>query len=216
MSTIARENLYHCKDVLLTEFCDDVHGYYKDFAVIRLDRPVENRQPPAIRRAGQVEAGERLFMMGHPNGIPLKISTQGVVKESYLTGELWEGQEVELDRADGFFFDLEMFGGNSGGPVFNAATGVVEGIAHAYSGQDWVLDPEHDNTCTTLGVCGVNIECPVWAGAYPVTEYAEFIDKAVAGASKEELEAIPRDFSCPPPSEAPDAGPDAEVDASTE
>ncbi|HOR28111.1 MAG TPA: trypsin-like peptidase domain-containing protein [Candidatus Sumerlaeota bacterium] len=89
-----------------------------DYAVIRLDRPVTapGALPLPIRRSGTVPIGTRVGAIGHPAGLPLKLAfgAQTEVKRNSHTGY--------------FEANLDTYGGNSGSPVFNADTGVVEGI----------------------------------------------------------------------------------------
>jgi V8-like Glu-specific endopeptidase len=85
-----------------------------DFAVIRLDRPAYRHLPLKVNRGGLLATGTPLVVIGHPSGIPAKIA---------------EGARV-MDTGDDFKFvaNLDTFGGNSGSPVFNAKTGLIEGV----------------------------------------------------------------------------------------
>ena len=84
-----------------------------DFALIQLDRKVTDRRVLEIRKKGKISKGEPLVVIGHPTGIPTKIA---------------DGANVR--SLDGTYFtaNLDTYGGNSGSAVFNANTGVVEGI----------------------------------------------------------------------------------------
>lgn len=86
-----------------------------DWALLRLDRPVINgRQPVKLRTRGHVEPGTRLYMIGHPCGLPMKFADDALV----------------TDVSSQIFFraNLDAFGGNSGSPVFDAESDAVEGI----------------------------------------------------------------------------------------
>lgn len=83
-----------------------------DFAVIQLDRKA-NRRPLAFRRSGNIVVGESVLVIGHPSGLPTKIS---------------DGANVRARQPKFFVANLDTFGGNSGSAVFNARTGEVEGI----------------------------------------------------------------------------------------
>jgi V8-like Glu-specific endopeptidase len=94
-------------------------GYDKggaDYAVIRLDRKVPaERFPLAVNRGAAPAAGARLFTIGYPSGMPVKIAAGASVRR------------VHADK--GFFVtDLDTFAGNSGSPVFNADTMLIEGV----------------------------------------------------------------------------------------
>ncbi len=85
-----------------------------DFSLVRLDRPVEGISPLKIRKFGKVEIGDPLAIIGYPNGLTAKISAEAKV----------------LDNSDPNLFksNLDIFNGNSGSPVINLDTGLVEGI----------------------------------------------------------------------------------------
>ncbi len=90
----------------------------RDHALIRLDRDVTapGAEPLAIRRAGGVQQGERVGVIGHPSGLPLKIAFGNNTRVTDAGSETI------------FFANTDTYGGNSGSPVFNASTMTVEGI----------------------------------------------------------------------------------------
>ena len=85
-----------------------------DFAVIQLDRKVTGHTPLPIARTTSLKAGDGVFVIGHPVGLPLKVADGASVRDFSKIGY--------------FVADLDTFGGNSGSPVFNAATRKIEGI----------------------------------------------------------------------------------------
>ncbi|MBL7644841.1 MAG: trypsin-like peptidase domain-containing protein [Candidatus Hydrogenedentes bacterium] len=89
-----------------------------DYAVIRVDRPIvaPGARILRLRGAGTIPEGTRVGVIGHPAGLPTKIAfgDNSVVRAS--------------DEVGYFVTNLDTFGGNSGSPVFNADTGLVEGI----------------------------------------------------------------------------------------
>jgi hypothetical protein len=85
-----------------------------DWALVRLDRPVEGREPLKCRTEGAMPKEATLYMIGHPNGMPLKYSGPGVVLNNV--------------PCNYFLSDLDTHPYNSGSPVFNASTHLVEGI----------------------------------------------------------------------------------------
>ncbi|MFA6434326.1 MAG: serine protease [Elusimicrobiales bacterium] len=85
-----------------------------DYAVIRLDRTVDGKKPLAITGKTGVSKGDKVFAIGHPDGLPLKIAGGAVVRGSSQRGY--------------FTTDLDAFEGNSGSPVFNYETRRVEGV----------------------------------------------------------------------------------------
>ena len=126
---IPDSNVYRCGEIVLREA-----GWGDDFAVVRLDRPVRDRSPLKFRRRGSVSAGEELTLIGHPGGLPSKI-TEGLVKE------------VEPRM----FAYIDASSGSSGSPVINSRTGVVEGLL--VSG---VEDYKSQGSCKVEYLCGPN------------------------------------------------------------
>jgi V8-like Glu-specific endopeptidase len=97
--------------------CVIAHEYVKfksDWVLVKLKRPVKNHTTVPIRHDGKVTGNEFLHIIGHPLGLPLKYSNNAKV---------WNNTD-ELQ----FSTNLDAFGGNSGSPVFNSKTHVVEGI----------------------------------------------------------------------------------------
>ncbi|MBI5091938.1 MAG: trypsin-like peptidase domain-containing protein [Candidatus Hydrogenedentes bacterium] len=90
----------------------------QDYAIVRVDRTVTapGAHPLGVRRAGTITVGTPVGVIGHPAGLPTKIA--------------FGSTTTVADSSDPTFFlsNLDTYGGNSGSPVFNQATGVVEGI----------------------------------------------------------------------------------------
>ena len=77
-----------------------------------------------------------MFVLGYPSGLPKKIA-QGVLMTS---------------QSNSLYFrtNLDTYGGNSGSPVFNSATGALTGI---------LIEGEEDFETTSQG-CRVSRQCP--------------------------------------------------------
>lgn len=88
-----------------------------DYAILNIDRPVSNDRILQIRRTGKLHDNSKLYVAGYPDGLPLKISNDGNIRNN--------------DYDITFSTDLDTFQGNSGSPVFNEITHVVEGILTA-------------------------------------------------------------------------------------
>lgn len=108
--TVDNTSIYKCKEIIAQELNNTTQ---MDYAVIRLDRKVEDREPLKLNTSSTVDSGAELVVIGHPTGLPTKISGGAVVSE---VNEIY------------FNSNLDTFGGNSGSAVFNALTGEVEGI----------------------------------------------------------------------------------------
>ena len=98
---IRKKDVYKCVEVIesrLRRFSS------LDYAVVRLDRVVKDREPLKIRTTGKVRLGEKLYLGGFPSGLPLKMAG---------------GARVRSNKNENYFLaNLDSFEGNSGGPVF--------------------------------------------------------------------------------------------------
>ncbi|OIQ17467.1 MAG: hypothetical protein BM556_11720 [Bacteriovorax sp. MedPE-SWde] len=120
--TVSKENVYGCKEIIEQDLSGSTQ---MDFALIRLDRKVTDREPLKVRTEGKIDNAENIVVIGHPTGLPTKIADNAWVRNNH---------------SNVFFSaNLDTFGGNSGSAVFNAETGVVEGIL-VRGEQDYVYD----------------------------------------------------------------------------
>jgi V8-like Glu-specific endopeptidase len=110
-------------------------GTGPDWAVVRIDRRVPNHRIVPIRRTGKVGNTQAVHVIGHPCGLPTKFAGGAAVRDN---------------QPNAFFVaNLDTYGGNSGSPVFNSDTHVVEGI---------LVRGETD--FATQGNCQVSLVCP--------------------------------------------------------
>jgi V8-like Glu-specific endopeptidase len=113
LSKVLASNVYRCKKVVKQVLENSSLG--ADFAVLKLDRVVTDRAPLKVRRSGTTEVGTKITVIGHPSGLPTKISGGASVRSN--------------DESDAYFVaNLDTYGGNSGSAVLNSETGEVEGI----------------------------------------------------------------------------------------
>jgi len=103
------QNVYLCKQIIAAKLDNDF-----DYSVIKLDRKVIGRTPLTFRTSGKIDPKTELVVIGHPSGLPTKVSDAGKVTRN-----------LEETR---FSTTLDTFHGNSGSAVFDAKTGVIEGI----------------------------------------------------------------------------------------
>ena len=110
-NSVEPENIFSCESIVARSE-DSLTGV--DFSLIKLARKVKNRKVLKFRLNGSVANNSDVFVLGHPSGIPMKYADDGDVKNNISS----------------VFFstNLDTFGGNSGSPVFNKETGIVEGI----------------------------------------------------------------------------------------
>ncbi|MFZ3229480.1 MAG: trypsin-like peptidase domain-containing protein [Pseudobdellovibrio sp.] len=128
--TVATSEVYKCKEIIKQQRVNNG----ADFAVIKLDRPVMNHAPLAVRPTGDVSTSDGLVVIGYPVGLPLKIDTGGTVRSISGVGY--------------FVANLDTYGGNSGSAVLNASTGLIEGVL-VRGEQDFV----------SSGICSVSKVC---------------------------------------------------------
>jgi hypothetical protein len=109
---LPRDRLFTCKKVLVAEY-STVGG--RDFAVFTVDSVVPGRKPLPIRRTKKKVARDTpVTLVGYPLALPLKVASGAKTFGDFLGTSTW--------------VNIDSFPGNSGGPVFNQTTGVVEGV----------------------------------------------------------------------------------------
>lgn len=108
--TVETSEVYRCKEIIKQTLVNTG----ADFAVIKLDRRVPNHAPHPVREEGDVNADASLVVIGHPVGLPTKVTTGGSVRSTAAAGY--------------FVANLDTYGGNSGSGVFNLSTGLLEGV----------------------------------------------------------------------------------------
>lgn len=105
--SVSTSDVYKCTEILEQSLTDKT-----DFALIKLDRPVIGVTPVKLA-AKEITVGTKVVMIGHPSGLPQKITDQAVVKSVTATE---------------FKATLDAFQINSGSAVFNAENGELVGI----------------------------------------------------------------------------------------
>lgn len=145
-STMLNKNdVYGCKEIIDRNYKDTFFSL-RDYAIIRLDRTVENRKPLKVRTSGRVKKGTPIVMLGHPSGLPLKYDANAVVAKHWNKFEkknLITRIGTFFKRASYFTARLDAFAGNSGSPIINLETGEVEGILVS-GGKDYTYDYGRD------------------------------------------------------------------------
>lgn len=130
-SSVPQKNVYSC--------VSNTTGWpANDWSLFELDREVEGRSPLYVRHDSAPAVGLGLAIIGHPMGIPVKISPTGEVKSLLTTT---------------FKHNVESFGGNSGSPVFDRLTGMIEGIHVTPPMAHWVSSSDALGSCMTETVC---------------------------------------------------------------
>lgn len=138
--TVPTGEVYGCSELIGREQV----SYGADWALVRLDRKVANHAPLKYNTQDTLKNGDMLLVIGHPAGLPTKIAGGAVVRDASPKGYL--------------VANLDTYGGNSGSAVFNAKTGVVEGILvrgetdYVYKG-----DCRVSNVCASDGCRGEDV-----------------------------------------------------------
>ncbi|GAB3710183.1 hypothetical protein GCM10027592_46960 [Spirosoma flavus] len=99
---IPREDVYTAIGTVAQSVTDD-------FRIIRVNRQLQSWQRAILNR-DDLEDGNSIYMAGHPDGLPLKLT---------LDAQVYASDEAT------FFTDLDAFHGNSGSPVFNELGQVI-------------------------------------------------------------------------------------------
>lgn len=134
---ISMNNIYLCRSVVAAQLDNNY-----DFAVIKLDRKVVGRTPLKYRTTGKIADSTKLVVIGQPNGLPTKISANGKVTLN-----------SEPTR---FSTNLDTFHGNSGSAVFDATTGMIEGIL-IMGKNDYVPNIKgNEKSCKVVNKCDDN------------------------------------------------------------
>lgn len=132
--------LYSCKKVIRAENVELPGGppgtnFGNDFAVIELDRDVDQRIGVLKLSFTKPVVGQKAFTIGHPSGLPAKFS--GV--SSFLKTNNKYYTEINLDTQ----------GGNSGSPVFDLNKNVVGILVSGHP-----IDYYEDRSgCFKINVC---------------------------------------------------------------
>ena len=154
---IRASHVYFCENVEYESF-----HTYTDMALLKLDRPVPSFVAEKLDYQKNVEnlnPGDPIYMIGHPKGLPVKVTSKASVRSS-------------TDYS--FIANLDAYAGNSGSPVFNEETGLIEGVL--VSGEkDYVEHPDSKKTCRVSHVCQDD-ECDGEKVDYILKEVSDVID----------------------------------------
>lgn len=124
--------VYRCKEVIKVDF-----SFASDYAVIKLDRKVTGRTGlKTLIDPKDLTGSEQLTLIGHPGGLPKKISTGGKILK----------MEAE---ANIFHSSINSFHGSSGAPVFNEK-GIVIGLIISGK-EDYYFDRQE--MCQRVNTC---------------------------------------------------------------
>lgn len=133
-----KDKVFFCKELV----GQDYTYWGTDYAVIRLTEKPENREPLAYRKTGSIKKKAGVTIIGHPIGLPTKISDGAFVRAA-------------KSNLPYFSANIDSYGGNSGSAVFNSKTKKVEGIL-VRGAADFIFD--YEKGCRKSNVCSMS-EC---------------------------------------------------------
>lgn len=138
-------DIYRCSSIIKTHVGPEPTpenpqgiGLGPDYAIIKLDRKVYGKKPLKINTHQTLSKGESLFVIGYPVGLPVKFADGAIIRDPSPYGY--------------FVANLDTYGGNSGSPVFNSKTKLIEGIL-VRGDNDFISTPQG---CTISNVVGDN------------------------------------------------------------
>lgn len=106
---IEKKNIVTCEKLLSLQ-----ENAKLDYALIKINRKVDDRAALSIRKLGKVSTDANLEVIGHPMGLPKIIANEAHIRNNSLPFT--------------FVTNADTFSGNSGSPVINMETRQVEGI----------------------------------------------------------------------------------------
>lgn len=143
LKNISINKKYSCKKVIYAAHSyaqPDKDGFVataKDYALIQLDRPVLDRSPVNLApSAPEVILPQKIFSFGFPLGIPMKYASSTLDKD---LGSAWSSQ-------------LDVWGGQSGSPVFNLQKELVGLVVRSFPEPDLVYNKARK--CQIANSCG--------------------------------------------------------------
>jgi V8-like Glu-specific endopeptidase len=104
---------------------------HRDFALVSMDRDASDRQPLTLEREQEPKIGEKVFTIGYPLGLAVKIDDPE------------QAQVYAVDKTV-FQTNMDVFGGNSGGPAFDSATNKIVGIVITAVGTEFSYELNQD------------------------------------------------------------------------
>jgi V8-like Glu-specific endopeptidase len=111
--SVSSSDVYSCSRIISTMYDMNAPDQI-DYSLIELDRAPKNRSPLKLNMSKKIENTASVFMIGHPFGMPLILSRDSALMNNNGMYQFTTG--------------LDSFEGNSGSPVINSRTLLVEGI----------------------------------------------------------------------------------------
>ncbi len=132
--TIRTEDVFQPVDIIARELGTATKN---DFCLLKINGTFQPERIATIRKKGKIDDKEDVHVIGYPCGLPVKITPNGKVFNNSISNY--------------FVTNLDTYGGNSGSPVFNSKTHVVEGI---------LVRGNDDFKTITVDKCRRSFYCP--------------------------------------------------------
>lgn len=134
--SLTEDSLFHCAHIqtILYQRNNDI-----DYAIVVLDRTVENIVPVELAQNTDFKIGTQLISLSYPLGLPLKKDVATVIENS--------------SEKNVFKVEVDTFGGSSGSPLFNVR-GELVGILNR--GMEDILEDDIYNIQTYGGCLNFN------------------------------------------------------------
>jgi V8-like Glu-specific endopeptidase len=115
------DQVYTIKEVKIRKLSSSISSFdallnnYEDYSLSVLDRDPVNKKALVVDKNPDINTGKKVFTIGYPLGMAVKIDRP-------------EDAEIKLVGKNTFQTNIDAFGGNSGGPVFDSNTKKIIGI----------------------------------------------------------------------------------------
>jgi len=119
--TFNEDQVYTIKEVKIRNLStsisslNDLLNNYEDYSLLVLDKEPKNKKPLIVDKNADIKEGKQVFTIGYPLGMAVKINKP-------------EDATIKIVGKNTFQTNIDAFGGNSGGPVFDSNTKKIIGI----------------------------------------------------------------------------------------
>ncbi len=167
-------DVYKCTKIIAHRVPDPKHTDpdRRDYAIFEVDRPVRAHHLLRVRTLDSAQVGDVVTQLGHGLNLPLKVVP---------------GAEIKLIPSlnANFEYSADAFGGDSGGPVIDTATGLVSGIVSERPGTTPGGEFQYDAaaSCYRYGTaCDLAGGCPAFPGDPKFTLATDILNASIKAA----------------------------------
>ena len=148
------DQVYTIKEVKIREYTSSTSSFnallnsYEDYSLSVLDRDPVNKKALIVDKNPDINTGKKVFTIGYPLGMAVKIDRP-------------EDSEIKLVGKNTFQTNIDAFGGNSGGPVFDSNTKKIIGILVTGFGGEFDYELKEDiifKVKLSTSIDGMNVD----------------------------------------------------------